>query len=234
MAEIKKLTGYPSIDKPWLKYYSDEAINAPLPECTMWQYIYDNNKDFPNDIALRYYGSKTTYGQLFESVMRAASAFWSTMIGYYKNETASRKIMETDQSGKVWIHTGDLGCVDEDGFVFIKGRLKRIYVTTTSETDAMMFKLFPDRIEELFEAQDGVHLCGVIAKPDAKRLNVPVAFVERMAEADSSMLIGILQSVAKKELPIHMQPAAIHVLDAIPMTASGKVDYRALEEMANE
>ena len=40
----KELIGYPSIDKPWLKYYSEEAINAPLPEKTMYQYVYDNNK----------------------------------------------------------------------------------------------------------------------------------------------------------------------------------------------
>ena len=34
----KKFTGYPSIDKPWFKYYSEDAINAPLPECTMYEY----------------------------------------------------------------------------------------------------------------------------------------------------------------------------------------------------
>ena len=44
MAE-QKLTGYPSIDKPWLKYYSEEAINAPLPECTIYEYLWENNKD---------------------------------------------------------------------------------------------------------------------------------------------------------------------------------------------
>jgi hypothetical protein len=38
--EEKKLTGYPSIDKPWLKYYSEEAINTPLPECTMYEYLW--------------------------------------------------------------------------------------------------------------------------------------------------------------------------------------------------
>ena len=45
MQTEKPLTGYPSIDKPWLKYYSEEAINAPLPECTMYEYIYNRNQD---------------------------------------------------------------------------------------------------------------------------------------------------------------------------------------------
>ena len=71
------MTGYPSIDKPWLKYYSKEAINAPLPEMTMYQYIWENNKDHLSDIALRYYGTKITYGRLFENIKRAASAFYS-------------------------------------------------------------------------------------------------------------------------------------------------------------
>ena len=51
-----KMTGYPSIDKPWLKYYSEEAINAPLLKCTIYEYLWENNKSFPDDIALIYFG----------------------------------------------------------------------------------------------------------------------------------------------------------------------------------
>ena len=73
----KKLTGYPSIDKPWLKYYSEEAIYSPLPKMTMYQYIYENNKEHLNDIALIYYGTKITYGELFDNVEKTARAFYS-------------------------------------------------------------------------------------------------------------------------------------------------------------
>lgn len=71
----KKLTGYPSIDKPWLKYYTEEAINAPLPECTIYQNIYNHNKNYLNDIALLYFGKKITYRQLFCEVKKAEKAF---------------------------------------------------------------------------------------------------------------------------------------------------------------
>ncbi len=71
----KELTGYPSIDKPWLKYYSEEAINAPLPECSIYEYMYENNKDYPSDIAINYMGRKITYGELFESIDKTAAAF---------------------------------------------------------------------------------------------------------------------------------------------------------------
>ena len=70
----KKLTGYPSIDKPWLKYYSEEAVSAPLPECTVYENIWQHNKDHLDDIALEYYGHKTSYRKLFAETERAAKA----------------------------------------------------------------------------------------------------------------------------------------------------------------
>lgn len=71
----RALTGYPSIDKPWLKYYSDEAINEPLPECTMYEYLWENNKDHLDDVALVYFGRKITYDTLFSEIKKAAVAF---------------------------------------------------------------------------------------------------------------------------------------------------------------
>ena len=70
----KKLTGYPSIDKPWLKYYSEEALNAKLPACTIYDYLYESNKDYRGRTALNYFGRKITYGELFENIEKAARA----------------------------------------------------------------------------------------------------------------------------------------------------------------
>lgn len=71
----KKLTGYPSIDKPWLKYYQKETILSDVPECTIYQNLYNHNKDHLNDIALLYFGKKITYAQLFSEVENAVKAF---------------------------------------------------------------------------------------------------------------------------------------------------------------
>jgi len=71
----KKMTGYPSIDKPWLKYYSEEAINAKLPECSAYEYMYKNNQDYPFGIAIDYFGRKITYKELFENIDRVAISF---------------------------------------------------------------------------------------------------------------------------------------------------------------
>lgn len=58
-----------------MRYYSAEDINAPLPKCTVYELLLKNNKDYPDDIALNYYGQKFTYGQLFAHIEQAARAF---------------------------------------------------------------------------------------------------------------------------------------------------------------
>ena len=70
----KKLTGYPSIDKPWLKYYTEADLAIQVPQCTIYQNIYDRNRDFPEDIAILYYGNKIRYKTLFSEVEVCAKA----------------------------------------------------------------------------------------------------------------------------------------------------------------
>ena len=75
MTDEKKLTGYPSIDKPWLKYYPEEAIETPLFEGTTYDYLWESNKNYPENIALSYYGCKIRYRELFSNIDAAAAAF---------------------------------------------------------------------------------------------------------------------------------------------------------------
>ena len=83
----KKLTGYASIDTPWLKYHSEEAINAPLPECTIYEYLWNCNKERLKKTALNYYGRCSTYAHMFTEIDRAAKAF--SKLGVKKGEFVS-------------------------------------------------------------------------------------------------------------------------------------------------
>ena len=74
-------TGYPSIDKPWLKYYSEEAINAPLPEGSMYEYMMSRNRENLSDTAINYFGRKITYGQLDKEIGACAEALAGMGIG---------------------------------------------------------------------------------------------------------------------------------------------------------
>lgn len=70
----KQNTGFPSIDKPWLKYYSEEAINAPSADCSLVDFLYICNRGYLNYTALNYFGTKITYQKLFENIDKVASA----------------------------------------------------------------------------------------------------------------------------------------------------------------
>lgn len=73
--QTESKTGFPSVDKPWLKYYSEEALNASLPECSIYEYLVRNNRKFQSDIAIIYLGRKITYRELFVNIDKAAAAF---------------------------------------------------------------------------------------------------------------------------------------------------------------
>ncbi len=72
---MENVKGKPSIDKPWLKYYNEEILNKKLPEKTIYEYVVENNKKYPNRTALNYFGRKISYGQMIENIDQTARAF---------------------------------------------------------------------------------------------------------------------------------------------------------------
>ena len=157
----------------------------------------------------------------------------SIMQGYYKNIEATEAVIERDSHGVRWLHTGDLGYVDEDGFVFITGRLKRIF--TVFGKDKNMYKLFPQRIEEFIASIRDVDGCAVVVKEDKEKLHKAIAFVSLSdTDKDIKEVRETIRKELERELPEHMQPDAIIVTSNIPLTTSGKVDYRSLEKEAEK
>ena len=152
----------------------------------------------------------------------------SLMIGYFRNNEATKEAVETDERGMRWLHTGDLGYVDKDGFVFITGRIKRVFYTRGS--DGVIYRIFCQRIEDICMSHQNAKLCGVVVREDEERLNIPIVYtVLKEPERKQATILEIKQ-IAGAELPEHMRPAEICVVDYIPLTASGKVDYRRLTE----
>ena len=68
------MTGYPSIDKPWLRFYTEEAIKSTFPNSSIYEYILNKNKDHPNDIAIRYFGNKISFKEMFSYIDMVADA----------------------------------------------------------------------------------------------------------------------------------------------------------------
>ena len=198
----------------WLNAYKKGSVGIPL-QLTDIKII---DKDDSHE--LRY----KEIGELLVSTPCA-------MLSYYKNPNATKEIIEVEQSGKRWFHTGDLGYVDEEGFVFLAGRIKRIY--TALDSNNVACKIFPQRIEECLSKADIVDKCAAIVQPDETRRFIPIAFIQ-LKESGTNQVLQELYQTSKKQLPEHMQPRRIYILEKIPMTASGKIDYRALEEIAKQ
>lgn len=157
----------------------------------------------------------------------------SVMQGYHKEPKATADVLEIDASGNRWLHTGDLGYVDEDGFVYVTGRLKRIYAVFGK--DKNLYKLFPQRIEEFIAAMPGVMSCGVIVREDPEKAHIAIAFVVvNNPQKNNEAVISEIMDAIKQELPEHLRPESIHIIESMPLTASGKIDYRALEKEAAE
>ena len=156
------------------------------------------------------------------------------MYGYYNDEASTNDIISTDQNGERWIQTGDLGRVDEDGFIYFEGRLKRIFVAL-GDGGATVNKLFPQRLEEFIAAHPLVKKCAVDVVPDALRMNVPVAYIVLQDDVDETIdPKGVIDELTEKihhELADYLHPTNIFIIEHMPMTMSGKVDYKALKSI---
>ena len=153
----------------------------------------------------------------------------SMMKGYYKNEEETNHVMRKHADGTVWIHSGDIGSIDEDGFVYIHGRVKRMITRFDGH------KVFPVTIEGFIGEHELVHGCSVIAVDDRERMQgqYPMAVVEFVPGVDPSRREAICREIYAKcqeQLEERGRPVAVVCVDEIPHTAMGKNDFRALEK----
>lgn len=154
----------------------------------------------------------------------------TTMIGYYNNQTETDNIVRTHADGLKWVHTGDYGYMDEDGFVYIKGRIKRVIIRVDG------FKVYPTIIEDVLSKCEKVSACAVVGMRDEKEIQgqVPCAFVALKPGCDAAEAEAELRELCRRDLAEYQQPAAIRIVDELPYTSIGKVDFRKLEEIALE
>ena len=149
------------------------------------------------------------------------------MLGYYKNQEATDEVIKIHEDGERWLHTGDLGYINEDGIIFVSGRIKRILITRDKNNQAT--KMFPDRIEKAIFKHSNVEQCCVIGVPDEERVNYPKAFVVLKNKGEDST--NEILEICNDSLPEYMVPVEVVYLNDLPRTAARKIDYRALEKM---
>ena len=152
------------------------------------------------------------------------------MIGYMKNQEATDDSIRVHEDGKRWLHMGEFGYIDEHGALFVAGRIKRVRMTVDSHGNTT--KIFPRRIEQLFQTFPEVRESCSVDIWDKDRAYIPKAVVvleEEYADEDQDELRKKFLERCRENLPDYMIPDIIEFMDELPRNRRGKVDYRALE-----
>ena len=195
--------------------YANRLGSVGFPFATNNLMIYDNDRE-----------RELSYGEVGEICLQSASR----MMGYRDNEAEMAQLIRRHSDGSEWIHTGDLGYVDEDGFLFLVGRMKRVILTTRGE---VAYKVFPNIPEGVLNRHAGVHDACIVGARDGKDL-VLKAFLVLTPEmrGKEEQVEAELRALCQEELSDYMQPRFYIFRTELPLTPAGKVDYRALEEEA--
>ncbi len=149
----------------------------------------------------------------------------TVMMKYINNPKETAETLRTHADGLTWVHTGDLGLMDEDGFIYFKQRIKRMIITSG-------YNVYPSQIENVLDAHELVHMSCVIGIPDSLKMQRVVAYVvlKPDAEVSEDKAREILLGYCEKHVAKYAMPREIRFREALPKTLVGKVAYRVLEE----
>jgi HIP---CoA ligase len=145
---------------------------------------------------------------------------FNVMQHYFNNAAATAEALTSDG----WLKTGDVGVMDEDGYVRITGRIKEMFIVGG-------FNCYPAEIEIILCGMPGVARAAVIGVPDARMGEVARAYLvkEAQAELDEAAVIAW----AKDKMANYKVPRSVVFLDELPMNAGGKVDKAALLKLSS-
>ncbi len=151
----------------------------------------------------------------------------TVMLGYMDNPEETASTLRRHYDGRFWLHTGDLGHMDQDGFVYFRQRMKRMIITSG-------YNVYPSQLENVIDGHEKVLLSCVIGVKDPYRVQkvkayvVPMPGVEPSEELKAELLEYCSSRIAKYAIP-----REIEFRKELPKTLVGKVAYRVLEEEAN-
>ncbi len=151
----------------------------------------------------------------------------TVMMGYMDNPEETAHTLRRHYDGRIWLHTGDLGHMDQDGFVYFRQRIKRMIVTSG-------YNVYPSQLENIIDGHDKVLLSCVIGIKDdyrgqkIKAYVVPMPGVEPTEALKEELLQYCSHHIAK-----YAMPRELEFRRELPKTLVGKVAYRVLEEEAN-
>ena len=160
------------------------------------------------------------YGQEGEILLAGPTVMLEYM--HHPGETA--QTLRKHEDGLTWVYTGDLGIMDDQGFVYFKGRAKRMIITSG-------YNVYPAQLENILDAHEFVQMSCVIGIPDSYKMQKVKAIV-KLAEGveESEATKQAILDHCRKHVAKYAMPYDIAFRDDMPKTLVGKVAYRVLEE----
>lgn len=148
----------------------------------------------------------------------------TVMQGYLDMPEETAETMRTHADGLTWVYTGDLGTMDEEGFIHFKGRAKRMIVSSG-------YNIYPAQLENIFDAHEKVQMSCAIGVPDSYRMQKVKMFIMPAAGvAATDALKKELMDYGRKHIAKYAMPYDIEFRKELPKTLVGKVAYRELEQ----
>ena len=150
------------------------------------------------------------------------------MQGYYNNEKETNLVLQIHKDGNIWLHTGDIGSMDEDGVITYVQRLKRMIISSG-------YNVYPQQIEQVIETHPEVLKCTVVAMPHKYKVQVAKAYIVlKEGISPSGSLKKEIKELCEKNLSKFSIPYDYEYRKSLPKTLIGKVDYKQLEREAIE
>ena len=148
----------------------------------------------------------------------------TVMKEYMNHPDETAQTLRTHADGLTWVYTGDLGTMDEQGFVYFKGRAKRMIITSG-------YNVYPGQLENILDAHEYVQMSCVIGVPDPYKMQKVKAFVKLSAGVEpTEETKKTIMDHCQKHVAKYAMPYDIEFKDDMPKTLVGKVAYRKLEE----
>lgn len=186
--------------------FKDNTVGIPFPGVNVAIFSEDNKE--------------VSYGEEGEICINGPTV----MLGYYNNEEESNLVLQVHEDGNTWLHTGDIGSMDEDGYLSYISRKKRMIISSG-------YNIYPNQIEKILESHPAVKSCAVIGVPHKRKIEVPKVYIllnEQYAQNDLMLLE--LKMLCGRNLPKYAWPNEYEFIEQFPVTKLGKIDYNALKE----
>ena len=148
----------------------------------------------------------------------------TVMMEYVNHPDETANTLRVHEDGKVWVHTGDLGYMDSEGFVYFKQRIKRMIITSG-------YNVYPSQIENILDAHELVQMSCIVGVPDSYKMQKVKAFIMLKSGVEANdETKKIILDYCRKNVAKYAMPYDIEFRAELPKTLVGKVAYRVLEE----